>query len=222
MRFARDQSELVKRFSMETSRAVRSAQWHRKNQTTEWREFMARRAGAAEQLERASVPVVGPMPDLIPLTQSPEEPVALNRETRTREEEMEMAAFLNWKATMGIVRDAIRGRDTNLAAYLRAEGEAQKRFREARRLREQAEIAAGRLRPASEFADLLKSVVVPLKSVLKNLPREAGPRCNPFDHSFAIAALEEWLTDRFTPAFDAAVAQFRKYQPITPHHQPEQ
>jgi hypothetical protein len=213
MRFPRDQSELVRRFGLETGRALRSAQWHRKNQTAEWKEFMARRAGVAEKLER-DAQVVGPPP--VPgeaITQS-EEPVAMAREARTREEEMELSAYVNWRATMAIVRDAIRTRDTNLSAYLRAEGEAQKRFREARRLREGAEMAAGRLRPASEFGDLLKSVVMPLNAVLKNLPQEAGPRCNPFDHSFAIAALKEWLIDRYTPAFDRAVRELKKYETI--------
>jgi len=227
MRFSRDQSELVKRFAQETGRAVRSAQWHRKNQTPEWQNFVATRAGVAEKLSREPVPVVGPVPEENPINATgSEEPAAKDRPAQTREEEMEVMAWVNWRATAKIVHGAILGRDTNLAAYLKAEGEAQKRFREARRMREQAELNAGRLRPASEFLEIKNTLITALHNIMANMPMEAGPRCNPFDTDFAIQALQEWLHDRFTPALDDAVRAFSKYETFQPKNfqtqQPEQ
>jgi hypothetical protein len=227
MRFSRDQSELVKRFALETGRAVRSAQWHRKEQSSEWREFVAARAGVAEKLSRDPVPAVGPVPESNPVNATePDAPAAKDRAAQTREEEMELMAWVNWRATAQIVQGAIRGRDTNLAAYLKAEGEAQKRFREARRLREQAELNSGRLRPASEFLEIRNTLVTALHNILGNMPMEAGPRCNPFDADFAIQALQEWLQDRFTPALDEVIHAFSKYEISHPQvqqtQQPEQ
>ena len=225
MRFGRDQSELVKRFALETGRALRSAQWHRKEQSSEWREFVAARAGVAEKLSREGVPVVGPAPD-DPVTNATEAdaPAARDRAAQTREEEMELMAWINWRATAQIIQGAIRAKDTNLVAYLKAEGEAQKRFREARRLREQAELNAGTLRPASEFLEIKNTLITALHNIMANMPMEAGPRCNPFDGPFAIQALQEWLHDRFTPALDAAVQAFSKYEKIktNPGRQAEQ
>ena len=123
-------------------------------------------------------------------------------------------AFVNWKATAQIVQGALRGRDVNLAAYLRAEGEAQKRYRESRRHREQAELSSGLLRPASEFAEIQRVLVQGVRNVIENMPQEAGPHCNPFDHSFAIDALEQWKNNRFKPQLDAVMNQLSKYEKI--------
>ena len=207
MRFGKDQAELVRRFALEKNVAVRTAQWHRKQQTGDWREFMAMRAGLAERFEKN----ITPSPSL-EIPAPVDEPAALNRPVASREEEMELQAYCTWKATAGLVQHSLKSRDPNLAAFLKAEGEAQKRFREARRMREQAEMASGRLRPASDFAELKRSVLMPLRNVLLNMPREAGPRANPFDHPFAIDALDEWVRDRFTPQLEAAMKALENYE----------
>lgn len=207
MRFGKDQAELVRRFALEKNVAVRTAQWHRKQQTADWREFMSLRAGLAERFEK-SLPVQAPAPgpSLV------EEPAALNRPVETREEEMELQAFCTWRATANLVSASLKGRDPDLPAFLRAEREAQKSYREAKRTREQAQMASGRLRPASDFAALKRTVIMPLRNVLLNMPRELGPRCNPFDHAFAIEAADEWVKDRFTPQLEAAIRALEEYE----------
>lgn len=190
MRHSRLDFELVRRFAVETGRALRSAQWHRQKNSREWREFMAQ-----------AVPPTAIVTD---------RQDAATRFTSAPEEMLE-AALETWRDIADILRHARQTRDPNLAAFLKAEGEAQKRYREAKRLRDQELVSKGLLVPAKEFSDLKRSVLMPLRSVILNMPREAGPRANPFDHAYAVEALDEWVRDRFTPQLEAAISRVGHY-----------
>lgn len=193
MRNSRQDSDLIKKFADETGLAVRSAQWHRATDSERWRQFLARNAPVALEVAASGA-------------------VANLAAGGSPEATMLRTALETWESVAALVRRARQQGHGNLPAFLKAEREAQKSYREAKRAHELQEVASGRLRPASEFAELQRLVLIPLRNVIANMPRELGPRCNPFDHAFAIEAADEWVKDRFTPQLEAAINRVARFE----------
>lgn len=204
MRYGRDQAELVKDFAVARGLKVRAAQVHRKNQSPEWTEFCQTRAARKEPTGEESGP-----------------PAALEKpdEAKTPEDIMESSAFLSWKAIEREKRLAIQSRDPNVVALCKAEQLAQKSFRDAKRAREQADVAARRLVPLAEVNELRRRFVEPLANLVRNMPAEIGPKANSFDPNFAIQVCEQWLQFRFSPQLAKVDHAFSNYEK---NLQPEQ
>jgi len=129
---------------------------------------------------------------------------------------MEREAYQFWQSVAATYGELLASRDINATQWSRAEKDAQESYRKAKRARETAEIAAGRLVPASQIADLRRRFIQPIRAVLANMPSEVGPRANSFDPAFGIQACQEWLRSRFTPQLAAVEKEFSKYDTSDP------
>jgi hypothetical protein len=199
MRIGRDQADLVKAFAEARGIKIRAAQVHRQKQSPEWIDFVQRRASG----KVATVPTDLP---------------AMDFDSSLSEEELiEKTAFENWKRIASAL--AASPNDANCAAMARGEQLAAESYRKAKRAREAAQVAAGKLVPVSVVMELRKRFIQPLRSLLENMPAEVGPRANSFDSTFAIQVCEEWLRNKFWPKLEEATMAFAKYKQA---QQPEQ
>jgi hypothetical protein len=184
----RIEAELVRRLAAQagvSDRAVRS--WRARN-SARWIDFLKRES----------------MRDITPI-----EAAALRSDLEKSSPEAEEASATRRFLLLEKELDSAveRGQLSALPVITRA-AEASHRFlASVREARIAHDTALRRLVPAHEVDRIRREIIPALANVLKNMPQEAGPRCNPFDHSFAIAALSEWLRDRFTPALDAAMGK---------------
>jgi len=218
MRHGRDQHLLVKAYAAARKLSLRTAQLHRQKRTPEYLEFMARQANHAVRATSAPVPKI-PFSDSFNATQpAPIAPIPFQESGDDLEKarRMESEAYQFWQSVAATYGELLSIRDLNATHWSRAEKDAQESYRKAKRARETAEIAAGRLVPASQIADLRRRFIQPIRSVLANMPSEVGPRANSFDPSFGIQACQEWLRSRFTPQLEAAVREFAKYEGTSP------
>lgn len=208
MRHGRDQHLLVKAYALARNISLRTAQLHRQKRTPEYLEFMSRQATNA--VKTAALPSRNiSSPDLPNATPPPS--FEDSGDDLEKAKRMESEAFQFWQSVAATYGELLASRDLNATHWSRAEKDTQESYRKAKRHRETAEIAAGRLVPSSQIADLRRRFIQPLRAVLANMPSEVGPRANSFDPAFGIQACQEWVRTRFTPQLEAAAKEFSKY-----------
>ena len=207
MRHGRDQHLLVKAYASSRNISLRTAQLHRQRRDPLFLEFMARQANTAIRTAAAPARTIS-ISEIPNATPSFHEDTGDDLEKARR---MEREAYQFWQSVAATYGELLASRDINATQWSRAEKDAQESYRKAKRARETAEIAAGRLVPASQIADLRRRFIQPIRAVLANMPSEVGPRANSFDPAFGIQACQEWIRTRFTPQLEAAVKEFSKY-----------
>ena len=216
MRIGRDQHHLVKAYAAERGISVRTAQLHRQVRQPEFLEFLSRQANAKVVSDANPVPQLNamatPAPDSLPGAPVGQ-PSGQGAPDADREELMEQKAYESWRAVAEERNKAIVSRDPNIVAWCKAEAVAQESYRKAKRARENAAIATGRLIPAHVVAELRRRFILPLRAVIQNMPQEVGPRANPFDTSFGISACQEWVNTRFNAQLESAAGEILKYSP---------
>jgi hypothetical protein len=213
MRHGRDQHLLVKAYATARNISLRTAQLHRQRRDPLFLEFLSRQANTAIRTAAAPVRQIS-TPESFNAT-----PVASFEDTGDDLEKarrMEKEAYQFWQSVAATYGELLASRDINATQWSRAEKDAQESYRKSKRARETAEIAAGRLVPASQIADLRRRFIQPIRSVLANMPSEVGPRANSFDPAFGIQACQEWLRNRFTPQLAAVEKEFSKYDTSDP------
>ena len=208
MRHARDQHLLVKAYAAARNISLRTAQLHRQKRDPLFLEFLARQANTAVRTAVAPVRNISPVDSL---NATPPPAFEDQGDDLEKSRRMEKEAYQFWQSVAATYGEYLASRDINATHWSRAEKDAQESYRKAKRARETAEIAVGRLVPASQIADLRRRFIQPIRAVLANMPSEVGPRANSFDPAFGIQACQEWLRSRFTPQLAAVEREFAKY-----------
>jgi hypothetical protein len=213
MRHGRDQHLLVKAYASARNISLRTAQLHRQRRDPLFLEFLSRQANTAVRTATAPVGKISSSETFkaTPVTQFEDSGDDLEKARR-----MEREAYQFWQSVAATYGELLACRDINATQWSRAEKDAQESYRKSKRARETAEIAAGRLVPASQIADLRRRFIQPIRAVLANMPSEVGPRANSFDPAFGIQACQEWLRSRFTPQLAAVEKEFSKYETSDP------
>jgi hypothetical protein len=108
-----------------------------------------------------------------------------------------------WKAVEACTREkrlALAGRKSDMAlGWIKAEAEAIKSHREARRDRVQLAQTAGHLIPSSEIDDIRNNFLSPINDLFRTAAAEIAAEANPLAPAIAQAAVTGWIRRRLQP-----------------------
>jgi hypothetical protein len=204
----KSQAAVVRAYAETTGRPLRTAQDHAKKGHPEWLAFfnlqrsVAVRSGGPSEKAPVSVIEAQPIPAEAPAFAD------LDDAALTDEQRMVKVHWNLWKENAAAWSRCTAAQDgLNAAAFAKLTIEGRKAFEQSKQTLERAELAARRIVPAGEIAEVRRKVIIPLGQLMQNLETEVGPKANPPDPATAMRAIREWLKSRFLPHLEAAKAE---------------
>jgi hypothetical protein len=187
--------------------SLRSAMHHRTTDSQAWRDFMTTdsRGEACEIIPRApTIRAVAGKVCVAPAAMSVAE------DERTIEQQAEVSAWEGYVAAMHLQTESIKGADPVTAiAAVKLGLESHKLVCRTRADREQAEVAAGRLIPASEI-QAMRSGLMRIADLINGMDSELCVAANPDNPQVAKAALRAWVDGKFAAMVRGAMDQLRE------------
>jgi hypothetical protein len=183
----------IRAFAVHKGCAERTARWHRKTQSAEWMAWIVQAQGNVQVIETPTPPANGHTAPAKPLAESL--PDALSRALTVEAE--------CWRAVEACTeqkRLALAGRKSDMAlGWIKAEAEAIKSHREARRDRVQLSQSVGHLIPSSQIDDIRTNFLQPINDLFRTAASEIAAEANPLAPPIAQAAVTAWIRRRLQP-----------------------